>query len=578
MDEFKFELDKSVNMGKITDNDFKESKSISVIRDILEKNNKIKVRTNEADKIPDLDGRISILDKNKHDRIIVEVQSKTLPEEYSDDTPYHYDCDTKVLNVVKHNKSFNPVVLFLSDINRKKLFYKIITKEYLREINFDNQETKRIKFDNNDLYEEEKFIDEIIEYAKKLTLIIKNGEDALVTSYINGPNEYYSLMQNEIDKLNYRFDHELKIIKDFLFPNVWKFGIAYNKTENGFSLGLYKIYKGENDTLVKNFNFFNIFDDYMLTTISNDSSNISKVLNNWIDKCVNEFYNNYILLPKYCCNDILSEILFDFLDNMTYLSIKVKSKEGYNYYKDTESVDIIHSYVNGLTKFYKKIWDERDKYEDAKILEPSYNICKKFIIFNPFVSFPNCQELLEECIFEKNVMPLSKNIFLNNNVNMDLVILAISELEKRGVNKISRIYLKDDKKYIENIFTRLEESYTFTIDKLGLKDKQIIKGKYIVYHFKEKQDEYCVKYCKGDKFLINYKRENMDKYIEIRNNEDQHGFFNDFRRIKCPLYNMTRLLINKGCMEAQGLEFNFIPESLNILGMRDFPILALKNK
>lgn len=79
MDEFMFELDKKVNMGKISDNDFKESKSISLIRDLLEKNNKIKVRTTEADKIPDLDGRISILDKNKHDRIIVEVQSKTLP-------------------------------------------------------------------------------------------------------------------------------------------------------------------------------------------------------------------------------------------------------------------------------------------------------------------------------------------------------------------------------------------------------------------------------------------------------------------------------------------------------------------
>ncbi len=71
MDEFMFELDKKVNMGKISDNDFKESKSISLIRDLLEKNNRIKVRITEADKIPGLDGRISILDKNKHDRIIV---------------------------------------------------------------------------------------------------------------------------------------------------------------------------------------------------------------------------------------------------------------------------------------------------------------------------------------------------------------------------------------------------------------------------------------------------------------------------------------------------------------------------
>ena len=176
MDEFMFELDQNINMGKITDNDFKESKSISLIREILEKNCKIKVRATEADKIPDLDGRVSILDQNKHDRIIVEVQSKTLPEEYDETKPYHYDCDTKVFNVVKYNKSFNPVVLFLSDIKKKKLYYKLITKKYIKELNYSNQETKRIKFDDNDLYEESKFIKEIVEEAKRKTLIISSGK------------------------------------------------------------------------------------------------------------------------------------------------------------------------------------------------------------------------------------------------------------------------------------------------------------------------------------------------------------------------------------------------------------------
>ena len=577
MNEFMFELDKNVNMGKITDNDFKESKSISLIRDILEKNNRIKVRTNEADKIPDLDGRISILDPNKHDRIIVEVQSKTLPEEYFENNPYHYDCDTKVLNVVKYNKSFNPVVLFLSDKNEKKLFYKIITKEYLKELNFDNQETKRIKFDNNDLYEENKFIKDIINYAKKLTLIINSGEDALVTSYINGPNKYYSLMQNEIDKLNYHFDHELKIIKDTLFPNVWKFGIAYNKTENGFVLGIYKVYKGNNDTLIKN---FNVFDNYMLSTFSNVNNSISNVLNEWINKCINEFYNVYILHPRFCCDDVLAEIVFSFLDNMTYLSKKIKNKNNWGYYKDIEAVDVIHSYVNGLTKFYKTIWSEKEKYPDAKILEPAYNVSKRFIIFNPFVLFPNSKELLEECIFERNITPFKENIFLNNNINMDLVMLSIIELEKRKISKISRCYSKYNKNYIENIFTKLKQSYNYTKEMLDLGDKQIVRGQFTVYHFKEKQNEYCIKYCNNDSLEIIYKNEDIGKYREIRSDSVQFGNFNEFSRIECPLYNLTRLLINKGYMEAQGLDFNFISEALNVFNMKDFPILTIdiKNK
>ena len=234
-------------------------------------------------------------------------------------------------------------MLFLSEIKNKKLYYKIITKEYIKKINFNNQETKRIKFDDGDLYEENRFIEQIVNYTKLKTLIINKDENALVTSYVNGPNKYYQLMREEIDKVNYRFDHDLKIIKDTLFPNVWKFGIAYNKAAKGFILGIYKIYKGSNDTLVKNFDIKN---NYMLSTFSNIDGNISDVLKDWTNKCINEFYNVYMLHPKFCCNDVLSEIVFNFLDNITYLSDKIKSKNSCDYYKNKEELNVIHSYFN----------------------------------------------------------------------------------------------------------------------------------------------------------------------------------------------------------------------------------------
>ena len=576
MNKFVFDLDEKVNMGKISDNGFKESKSISLIRELLEKNNRIKVRTIEEDKIPDLDGRISILDQNKHDRIIVEIQSKTLPEEYNESKQYYYDCDTKVLNVVKYNKTFNPVVLFLSDIKNKKLYYKLITEKYIERLNFDNQETKRIKFDDNDIYEENKFIKEIVNYAKLKTLIIESGKSALVTSYINGPNEYYDLMQEEIDKVNYRFDNDLKVIKNVLFPNVWKFGIAYNKTENGFVLGIYKVYKGSNDTLVKN---FDIEGNYMLATISNIiSGNISDVLNDWINKCINEFYNVYKLHPKFCCNDVLFEIIFEFLDNITYLSNKIKCENNWNYYKDEEKLDVIHSYVNGLTKFYKTIWNDRKKYPDAKILEPSYKILNKFIIFNPLVAFPNSKQLLEKCIFEKDITPFKDNIFSSDNIDMNLIMAAITELEKRGVKVIHRIHSKYDDKLIENTFLKLKESYEYTKNKLGLKDNQTIKGQFIIYYFKEKQNAYFLKYNKKETLEIILKNKKEDKYESIKSESSQFGTFKDFSKIKCPLYNLTRLLINKGCMEAQGMKFKFISETFNVLNMNEFPILTTNIK
>jgi len=167
MDGYVFNL-VDVNLGKITDNDFKESKSITLLKEVLEKNQKIKVRAEEADKIPDLDGSIRILDDLGHERIIVDIQSKTLPSEYNETNPYYYDCETKVFNVVKYKKTFNPVVLFLSDINNKKIYYKLVTNEYIEILDYGNQNCKRIKFNDNDLYEEKKFIKEIeIYYYEK---------------------------------------------------------------------------------------------------------------------------------------------------------------------------------------------------------------------------------------------------------------------------------------------------------------------------------------------------------------------------------------------------------------------------
>ena len=88
-------------------------------------------------------------------------------------------------------------------------------------------------------------------------------------------------------------------------------------------------------------------------------------------------------------------------------------------------MNVIHSYINGLTKFYKTIWNDREKYPDAKVLEPVYKVINKFIIFNPLITFSNSKKLLEKCIFENNTEPFKENIFLNNHVDMDLVMMSI---------------------------------------------------------------------------------------------------------------------------------------------------------
>ena len=107
-----------------------------------------------------------------------------------------------------------------------------------------------------------------------------------------------------------------------------------------------------------------------------------------------------------------------------------------------------------------------------------------------------------------------------------------------------------------------------------MKDKQIINGQFIIYYFEEKENAYCLEYNDNKTLEIVFKNEKEDKYEDIKSNSNQFGTFKDFSQIKCALYNFTRLLINKGCMEAQGMDFEFISESLDVFNMKDFPILT----
>ena len=107
-----------MNLGSINENDFKESKAVAIAKNIIEENRCFKTFFCEMDKRPNLDGHMSFIYKNQ-ERMIIEVQIKTLPQNYclskSRVSKYYYDCDTKVFNVVKENVSLNPVSLILVD-------------------------------------------------------------------------------------------------------------------------------------------------------------------------------------------------------------------------------------------------------------------------------------------------------------------------------------------------------------------------------------------------------------------------------------------------------------------------------
>ncbi len=154
-----------MNLGHVTENDFKESDSVSIAKRIIEKGKKCKTHFLEMDRTPNFDGRVSIL-QNGFERLIVDVQIKNLPQGILLDGGFKFVCDTKIFNCVKLRVTANPVALFVANIEQQRLFFKIITTDLLDSLNIKNQNSKTISFSIDDEYSDSAFINQVYQVAK----------------------------------------------------------------------------------------------------------------------------------------------------------------------------------------------------------------------------------------------------------------------------------------------------------------------------------------------------------------------------------------------------------------------------
>ncbi len=159
---------KNANIGGYYENVFKESDSIGIATSIIEQGHRCKAHLLKEDKTANIDGRISIL-LGAIEFQIVEAQVKTLPSGIDTSTAFSYSCNTKIMNVARFKVSSNPVVLFVVDISRKKLFFKLFTTDYIEKLDIGNQQSKVLYFNNNDEYSDEAFIGQVLRYTKATT-------------------------------------------------------------------------------------------------------------------------------------------------------------------------------------------------------------------------------------------------------------------------------------------------------------------------------------------------------------------------------------------------------------------------
>lgn len=160
-------MNQKINLGKVDNNAFKESRAASIARFELEKNNKIKTHFMDMDKTPNFDGKAMILEGG-FERITIEVQIKSLPSNAKKNVANElsFSCDTKAMNCVLKNVTFNPVVLIVVDTKKLNVYYKVLNKEYVASLEIGTKKTKKIVLTEEDIFQEDKFIREIYRQVK----------------------------------------------------------------------------------------------------------------------------------------------------------------------------------------------------------------------------------------------------------------------------------------------------------------------------------------------------------------------------------------------------------------------------
>jgi len=440
-----------MNLGGYTNNDYNESSGNIILKEILHNEKLIFTHFDEQDKTPNFDGFFEILENKANKSVPIgrfDVQIKTLNHNYKNEnkkinrSQYKYSCDTKIFNAVKKSVTLNPCYLFMVDTKKRRIFAKYISLKFVLMLDLKDEDSKVIYFNDDDeivniadFYQLLKNI--YFEKKEQLTHLEKNK--FLTNDNMN--EEELSLLQIEFDYLNNLFDSELSYIKCKLFPKVWKFGLAYLKTEQSLGLGIYWICRGTNGEYFKKLSKYTQEECMYMTFSYSDKIDVHKMINGFIKSTLEKAFKHNIISLKEVTDEILFEISYYFLDTVSSISTTLEDANRPNtYYKDVEYVTVLESYYSALVQY---------SYERGKDIIQRYNVDVENarLLCDPMREISFGKDLIEnrkhlDYLFkhpDKRTL-IDVEIALHGNFEYSIIYDAILELKRRNITKIKRFW------------------------------------------------------------------------------------------------------------------------------------------
>lgn len=238
-----------------------EQKSINLVNSLLDKVEHTHSQINQNDRTPNSDGYIWILEKTGAPIGKIEVQVKTLKQNYK--TP---SINVKLKLLAYAKKCQLPFYLFAVDYSNNCFFWTKLDSNKANELIDSSLDKKKqsasIQFDSQNVIPESTPFDQwktdILEHIN----LIKEAHEIkdTLTSYkeilekSNASNEpkdkdpHYHYINIFLDELNSLYNREFKVLKNLFIAEFWKFGVCLfgEFSENKLAYSLFSIQTDEN--------------------------------------------------------------------------------------------------------------------------------------------------------------------------------------------------------------------------------------------------------------------------------------------------------------------------------------------
>ncbi|MBD5116833.1 MAG: DUF4365 domain-containing protein [Ruminococcaceae bacterium] len=566
---------------------FDESKAVTFLKETLESQKSIKTFFGENDKTPNHDGFFELVDEKLVPRKQFIVQIKKTNElvpkaKGKNNGKYVYRLKTNFLEYVKQKVTESPAIYFIVDIEEKRIFWLYLSDEVLMNMDFESHRTISYAFS------EQNILSDISSFTTELKNIVMQRNKL----FLNKTEEEITEMQDAADYINQLLDHDLKLIKESVFPNLWRLGIKCSDSPGvsiGFGDGIgsipcssavafYPQIKGKCDSgiheyLMDNDNIFNHFSFI-------GKINLLEYAKDSLHNIIKLFFEHRI--PPCFLPDI---VLFEVIDSFIQ-----KSNNFFVSSCHELSVEEVSRRLMLLVKYVEYILDSpsinKTEEQIKNTITRRLNMGSRsfFDITNfPFSNNQLIQSFQEFCANNNCKISFSSpKVFMCISAENLYYFNIIGELKNRNIDKVSSVweynwidlckmsndeYAKTARTIFNRWITLLTSSYEETYDNIFSSNNYKVKNRY-VFNTKQKyvsSDFSNIFYvCKqySDKSFSVFYDETMEENLEFDDKEPNlknisGGInFNMIFKSNIPLFYSISSLLYKGICEELGLSYS----------------------